>query len=44
MPGILAVELAATLLPLVGFHLWSNVGVDEALLLLLSDPIPAKDN
>lgn len=43
MPGILAVELAATLLPLVGFHHWSNVGV-EALLLLLSDPIPAKEN
>lgn len=43
MPGILTEELADTLLPLIGFHQWSNVGVDEALSVLLSDPISEKE-
>lgn len=43
MPGILTVELAGTLLTLVGFHHCSNVGVEKALSVLFSDPICAKE-
>lgn len=41
MPGILTEEPAGTRIPLVMFHRWSNVGVDGALSVLLSDPISA---
>lgn len=44
MPGILTVELAGTLLSLVAFYHWSNVGVEKALSVLLSDPISVKES
>lgn len=44
MPGILTVELAGTLLTLIGYHHCSNVGVDKAWSVLLSDPISVKEN
>lgn len=42
MPRTLTEGLAGTLPPRFGFHIWSNVPVNEALSVLISDPISSK--